>query len=276
MIKKPPSPPPVSDAIDNHTHVNMCGVTNATELAELVDRAAAVGVKQLVTVGTDVETSLFATQAATWHSAVYAAVAIHPTDADQLDESAKQQLTRLAALPRTVAIGETGLDYYWLAKPGDCASKASQIAAFKWHIQLAKDTGKVLMIHNREADADVYRILEEVGAPKTVVLHCFSSDITAAKICIERGYYISLAGNSSFKNAPILQEAVKIIPDELILTETDAPFLTPHPFRGQPNESYCLPYTLAALAELRGTTAEKLGQIAANNARRVYNLENIV
>ena len=146
-----------------------------------------------------------------------------------------------------VAIGETGLDYYW-----DYAPREAQQAAFRWHIELAKQVGKPLMIHDRDAHEDVLSILEEQGAPETVVFHCFSGDVDLARRCVDAGYVLSFAGPVTFRNAVPLREAARMVPGEQLLVETDAPFLTPHPFRGRPNEPYCAAYTVRALAELRG------------------------
>ncbi|MGB6149464.1 MAG: TatD family hydrolase, partial [Mycolicibacter algericus] len=174
--------------------------------------------------------------------------------------------------PRVVAIGETGLDLYWPGRLAGCAEPATQKEAFAWHIDLAKRTGKPLMIHNRDADAAVLDVLRAEGAPETVIFHCFSSGPEMAHTCVEAGWTLSLSGTVSFKNARDLREAVPLIPREQLLVETDAPFLTPHPYRGAPNEPYCLPYTVRALAELLGESAAELAQVTSHNARRVYGL----
>jgi TatD DNase family protein len=148
--------------------------------------------------------------------------------------------------------------------------------AFAWHIDLAKRTGRPLMIHNRDADAAVLDVLAAEGAPEVVIFHCFSSDADMARAAVAQGWYLSLSGTVSFKNAHPLREAATVIPDELLLVETDAPFLTPHPYRGAPNEPYCLPYTVRALAEIRGAAAEELARSTAANARRVYSLDSNV
>jgi TatD DNase family protein len=147
-----------------------------------------------------------------------------------------------------------------------------QHEAFAWHIDLAKRVGKPLMIHNREADRDLLDVLAREGAPDTVIMHCFSGNEQIAAECIERGYLLSFAGTVSFKNATTLQAAAKLVPDHLLLIETDAPFLTPHPFRGQPNQSYVLPYTARALAEIRGQDAEEVARAVTDNAMRAYRL----
>ncbi|MFE3053462.1 TatD family hydrolase [Nocardia sp. NPDC059239] len=268
----PEPPEPLSPLIDAHTHIDACGATDPESVAALVERARAAGVRELVTVADDLEAARFAVRAAHWDDRVHAAVALHPTRANHLDDAAKAELEQLAADPRVVAVGETGLDYYWPGKLDGCAEIEDQVEGFRWHIDLAKRLGKPLMIHNREADHDLLAVLLDEGAPETVIFHCFSSDANMATACVEEGYVLSFSGTVSFKNAHELREAAKLVPDELILVETDAPFLTPHPFRGAQNESYMLPYTLRALAELREQDPVQLAKITTANARRVYGI----
>ena len=268
----PPAPEPLTPLIDAHTHLDACGATDAASVAAIVDRAAAVGVQAVVTIADDLESARWVTEAADWDARVYAAVALHPTRADALTEEAKTVIERLAEHPRVVAIGETGMDMYWPGKLEGCAEPAAQRDAFAWHIDLAKRTGKPLMIHNREADAEVLDVLSAEGAPGTVIFHCFSSDVTMARTCVANGWLLSLAGTVSFKNAHGLREAAALIPPEQLLVETDAPFLTPHPYRGAPNEPYCLPYTVRALAEVVGRPAEEVAQASTATALRAYGL----
>jgi TatD DNase family protein len=197
-------------------------------------------------------------------------VALHPTRANALTDAARTELERLAADERVVAIGETGMDLYWPGKLDGCAEPAEQREAFAWHIDLAKRTGKPLMIHNRDADAAVLDVLAAEGAPDTVIFHCFSSGPAMARACVDAGWLLSLSGTVSFRNARDLREAATLIPPEQLLVETDAPFLTPHPFRGAPNESYCLPYTVRALAEVVGRPAADLARETSENAIRTY------
>ncbi|VFA99662.1 TatD family hydrolase [Nocardia cyriacigeorgica] len=266
----PEAPEPLAPLVDAHTHLDACGADDAESVKVIVDRAAAVGVGQVVTVADDLAAAQWAVRAAHWDERVHAAVALHPTRANALDDAAKTELERLAADPRVVAIGETGLDYYWPGKLDGCADIETQIEGFRWHIDLAKRTGKPLMIHNREADHDLLTVLLDEGAPDTVIFHCFSSDTNMALACVAEGYLLSFSGTVSFKNAHELREAATVVPDELVLVETDAPYLTPHPFRGAPNEPYCLPYTMRALAEVRGQDPAELAEISTANARRVY------
>jgi len=268
----PPAPEPLTPLIDAHTHLDACGATDAASVQAIVDRAAAVGVQAVVTIADDLESARWVTEAADWDARVYAAVALHPTRANALTDEAKTVIERLAEHPRVVAIGETGLDMYWPGKLDGCAEPAQQREAFAWHIDLAKRTGKPLMIHNRDADAEVLDVLHAEGAPDTVIFHCFSSDAAMARTCVARGWLLSLAGTVSFKNAHALREAAAMIPPGHLLVETDAPFLTPHPYRGAPNEPYCLPYTVRALAEVVERPAEELARESTTTAVRAYGL----
>ncbi|MCQ4123829.1 TatD family deoxyribonuclease [Rhodococcus sp. WS1] len=268
----PDAPEPLSPLIDAHTHLDACGAHDAATVAEIVDRAEAVGVGRVVTVADDLDAARFAVDAANWDSRVYAAVAIHPTRANVLDADTRAEIERLASDPRVVAVGETGLDLYWPGKLEGCATIEEQVDGFRWHIDLAKRLGKTLMIHNREADQDLLRVLHEEGAPETVVFHCFSSDSEMARACIDAGYVLSFSGTVSFKNAKALREAALLVPSDQLIVETDAPFLTPHPFRGAPNESYCLPYTVRALADIRGEDPQALAAASTATAERVYKL----
>lgn len=270
--EKPPAPEPLPGLIDAHTHLDACGATDAESIRVILDRAAAVGVEKVVTIADDLEAAEWAVGAAHADPRVYAAVALHPTRANALDDEAKRTLERLATDPRVVAVGETGIDMYWPGKLDGCADEATQREAFAWHIDLAKRVGKPLMIHNRDGDAEVLDMLRSEGAPETVIFHCFSSDAAMARTCADHGWLMSLSGTVSFRNAHALREAAAIIPAELLLVETDAPFLTPHPFRGAPNESYCLPYTVRALAEIRNSSAAEIAAVTSENASKSYGL----
>lgn len=270
--EKPPAPEPLPGLIDAHTHLDACGATDAESIRVILDRAEAVGVEKVVTIADDLEAAEWAVGAAHADPRVYAAVALHPTRANALDDEAKRTLERLATDPRVVAVGETGIDMYWPGKLDGCADEATQREAFAWHIDLAKRVGKPLMIHNRDGDAEVLDMLRSEGAPETVIFHCFSSDAAMARTCADHGWLMSLSGTVSFRNAHALREAAAIIPAELLLVETDAPFLTPHPFRGAPNESYCLPYTVRALAEIRDSSAAEIAAVTSENASKSYGL----
>ena len=268
----PPAPEPLTPLVDAHTHLDACGADDAVSVRTILDRAAAVGVQAVVTVADDLDSARWVTRAADADDRVYAAVALHPTRAAALTDAARAEIEALTTHPRVVAIGETGLDLYWPGRLADCADLPTQREAFAWHIDLAKRTGKPLMIHNRDADAAVLDVLAAEGAPETVIFHCFSSGPEMAHTCADAGWMLSLSGTVSFKNARDLREAAPLIPRAQLLVETDAPFLTPHPHRGAPNEPYCLPYTVRALAELLRVPAAELAQVTSRNARQVYGL----
>ncbi|MGB8390488.1 TatD family hydrolase [Mycobacterium sp.] len=268
----PPAPEPLAPLVDAHTHLDACGARDAEGVVAIVDRAAAVGVRAVVTIADDLDSARWVTRAAEWDRRVYAAVALHPTRADALDDAARAEIERLATHPRVVAVGETGLDLYWPGRLDGCARPDVQREAFAWHIDLAKRCGKPLMIHNREADAELLDVLAAEGAPDVVIFHCFSSDSAMARRCVDAGWLLSLSGTVSFRNARALREAVPLIPAKQLLVETDAPFLTPHPYRGSANEPYCLPYTVRAIAELVNRPAEELARVTTSNAIRVYGL----
>ena len=273
MSRNRPPPPPLAPLVDAHTHLDACGARTAEDVRAILDRAEAVGVRAAVTIADDLESARWVVEAAGWDDRVYAAVALHPTRADALDDAARAELEHLAAAPRVVAIGETGMDLYWPGKLDGCAAPDVQREAFAWHIDLAKRAGKPLMIHNRDADAEVLDVLRAEGAPETVIFHCFSSGPQMARTCLDAGWLLSLSGTVSFRNALELRDAATLIPPGQLLVETDAPFLTPHPFRGAPNEPYCLPYTVRALADVVGRAAEDLAEETAGTARRVYRLD---
>jgi TatD DNase family protein len=256
-----PLPVPVADA---HTHLYL----QHAEPAALVDAAAAVGVDRIVEVGCDVDSSRSAAALAARYPGVLAAVAVHPNDVPGLadPDAALAAIEGLAAQPRVRAIGETGLDHFRTGPDGAAAQEAS----FRAHIAMAKRYGKALMIHDRDAHADIFRVLDDEGAPDTVVFHCFSGDADMAKRCAERGWYASFAGNVTFRTAQQLRDAAAAMPAELMLVETDAPFLTPMPYRGRPNASYLVPLTVRALAEARGTAVERLCVALSDNANRVF------
>lgn len=269
--ERPEPPEPLgAPTVDAHTHLDACGCETAEDVAAAMDRAAAVGVTRAITVADDLAAARWAVQAAHWDERVVAAVALHPTRTAAVTDEEFGEIERLAADPRVVAVGETGLDYYW-----DYSPPEAQQASFRRHIDLAKRLGKPLMIHDRDAHADVLRILREEGAPETVVFHCFSGDAAMARECAGAGYVLSFAGPVTFRNAAALREAATIPDDDHVLVETDAPFLTPHPHRGRANEPYCLPWTVRGLAEVRGVQADALAASAGRNAERVFGLADL-
>jgi TatD DNase family protein len=246
-VPQPPEPLP-AEALDSHCHLDLI----ERPVPEVLAEARAAGIVTVVTIGVDLPTSRWAADCADEHPDVYAAVAIHPNDTARAAASAGARdavLAEIAALaqrPRVRAIGETGLDYY-----RDWAPPEVQREWFRGHIEIAKQSGKALMIHDREAHEDVLRILDEVGPPERVVFHCFSGDAAMAKRCAEAGYFMSFAGNVTFSSAERLREAASAAPLELVLVETDAPFLTPVPNRGKPNSPAMVAHTLRAIAEVK-------------------------
>jgi TatD DNase family protein len=261
----PPSPLP-RPALDSHTHLDMINLP----IPGVVAAARAAGIARVVTVGTTLESSAWSAACATEYDEVYAAVAIHPNDtvaavASATAEEVLAGIEALALRPRVVAVGETGLDYY-----RDHAAPDVQRWWFREHIKIAKRTGKTLMIHDREAHADVLRILDEEGPPDQVVFHCFSGDVPMVKQCAEAGYVMSFAGNVTFANAQPLRDAAAAAPAGLILAETDAPFLTPVPNRGKPNEPALVADTLRCLAEVKGMDVADLCDMVTATAQRTF------
>jgi TatD DNase family protein len=273
MRPAPEPPEPLrAPIVDAHTHLNAAAGTAETDVRAAMDRAGAVGVVAAVTVADDLAAARWTVQAAGWDERVYAAVALHPTRAGDLDDAARAEIAELAADPRVVAVGESGLDYYWPGKLDGCATPGQQREAFAWHIDLAKRLGKPLMIHDRDAHDDVLAVLVAEGPPATVIFHCFSGDAVMARACADAGYLMSFAGPVTFRNAQDLHEAAVVAPEDLLLVETDAPYLTPHPHRGKANEPFCLPWTLRGLAAIRGEDEERMADVVRANAERVFRL----
>ncbi|MDN6438782.1 MAG: TatD family hydrolase [Corynebacterium nuruki] len=268
----PVPPEPLPELADAHTHLASCGATTPAQVTEVMDRAAAVGVHRICTVGDDLAESVEALAAAHADDRVYAACAVHPTRASDLfADGVQDRLRELVADPRCVAVGETGLDTYWIThEPETTAPLDVQEAALRWHMALAAEVGRPLMIHNREADADLLRILDDAPEDLPVMLHCFSSPLAVAREAVDRGYWLSFCGNVTFRRNEELREAARLCPADRILVETDAPFMTPEPFRGARNEPAFVGYTARCVAEVRGVTPEALGAQVAGNARRLY------
>ena len=279
----PVAPEPIGELFDAHTHLyatvrKMRGVAALTDaeyaagVREIMDRAESSGVSHVCTIGDGLDETVAAVRASEFDARVYSAVAVHPTLAHTVTPAVRDQLTELAQHPRCVAIGETGLDAYWIGKDEDTPSLEVQEEVFRWHIDLAVQTGKPLMIHNREADADLLRILADAPQPNTVIMHCFSSPIDVARECFDRGYVLSFCGNSTFKRNDDLRLACAEAPAEQFLVETDAPFMTPEPFRGSRNESAYVGYTARVLAEARGMGPADFARLVTANAKRVFGL----
>jgi len=261
----PPPEPLPAPALDSHCHLEMI----ERPVAEVMAEARAAGIVRAVTIGTDLATSTWAAQAAYRHPDVYAAVAVHPNETVAAASTPAQreevlaQIAELALLERVRAIGETGLDYY-----REYASPVVQRDWFRAHIAIAKQAGKALVIHDRDAHQDVLDILETEGPPEKVIFHCFSGDAAMAKRCAEAGYVMSFAGNVTFKNAGALREAAAAAPVELLLVETDAPFLTPVPYRGRPNSPALAAHTVRALADVKQIgVADLCAQLTATGER---------
>lgn len=276
VLEYPPLPEPLPGyCYDNHTHLEIEDgdeETGQLELAEQLDRASAVGIRGSITVGGDVPSSRWAAEAASHEPRLLAAVAIHPNEAPRYAEAGELDeaiaaIDALAPLPRVRAIGETGLDYF--RTEGEAALKA-QMDSFEAHIELAKRHELAMQIHDRDAHDDVIATLRRCGAPETTVFHCFSGDADIARICADEGWYLSFAGTVTFKNAKNLREALEVTPVERILVESDAPFLTPTPFRGRPNAPYLVPHTIRFIAEHLGKDLAMLTAIIAANTERAY------
>ena len=272
-VSYPPAPEPLTVGVyDNHTHLEIAdgpsagSGTEGLSLDEQLARAVEVGVLGVVQAGGDIDSSRWSAWAAASHPRVLAAVAIHPNEAPAYEEAGEldaaiSAIDALAAEPRVRAIGETGLDFFRTEESGF----AAQHRSFEAHIALAKKHGIAMQIHDRDAHDAVLDTLARVGAPDKTVFHCFSGDETMARIAADRGYYLSFAGNVTFKNAQNLRDALRVIPRERILVETDAPFLTPVPYRGRPNAPYLVPVTMRFIAdELEADLDELCAQVAAN------------
>lgn len=280
----PPLPEPLRVAVaDSHTHLDMQSGTVEEGLA----KAASVGVTTVVQVGCDVKGSRWAAETAARYPNVHAAVALHPNEAPRIVhgdpdgwsrqgartgggesalDDALAEIEALAALDHVKAVGETGLDRFRTGPEG----MAAQERSFRAHIEIAKRQGKALVIHDRDAHADVLRVLREEGAPERTVFHCYSGDAEMARECAAAGYYMSFAGTVTFKNAAPLREALAVAPLELVLVETDAPYLTPAPYRGRPNAPYLIPLTVRAMAAVRGLGEDAMATALAANTARAF------
>jgi TatD DNase family protein len=266
----PASPPPLpAPVVDSHTHLDITADRSDLTVALNLARAAEAGVSHVIDVGVDVASSRACAANAERFGPVQAAVAIHPNDAPGLADldADLAAIAELAALPQVRAVGETGLDYY---RTREAAARAVQHTSFRAHIAIAKETSKALVIHDREAHGDILAVLADAGAPERVVFHCFSGDESMARLCAEHGWYVSFAGNVTFRNARDLQAAAAVVPQNLLLVETDAPFLTPMPERGRRNAPYLLPHTVRFLAQLRGEDLEGLCGALTRNADAVF------
>ena len=265
-----PEPLPVK-TVDAHAHLEI--VTNAApdseEVRKVLDDARDAGVDRVVQVGYSAEQSQWCVDAAEhWKGRVLAAVALHPNEAPIVEDLEHDWsiIAKLAEHPRVRAIGETGLDYF--RTPPELRKRQQE--SFKWHIELAKKHNKALVIHDRDSHEDVLSVLLEVGAPEKTIFHCYSGDLAMAKICVDRGYILSFAGTLTFKNAPELREAVKIVPVDQLLVETDSPFLAPTPHRGALNTPAQIANIVRAMADERDVSDAELATALSNNAERIF------
>lgn len=266
-MSRPPVPDPLpAPVVDNHCHLDITcdagpGGADPVDPTGAIAEAAAVGVPRIVQIGCDLRGARWAVEAAATYDALVAGVALHPNEAPRLPEQGTDLDTAMAEIEalagahdKVRAVGETGLDHFRTGEEG----RAVQVESFRRHIDLAKRLDKTLVIHDRDAHDDVLRVLDEEGAPERWVMHCFSGDADFAKACLDRGAYLSFAGTVTFKNAQPLRDALLVAPRDRLLVETDAPYLTPHPHRGQVNASYLVPLTVRAMAEVRDDDLETL------------------
>lgn len=269
--------PPLPEALvvpvyDNHTHLEIQDGIEPLDWREQLDRASSVGVRGVVQVGTDLATSRWSAEIAAIEPRVLAAVALHPNEAPELAARGEldEQLAaidELAGHRRVRAVGETGLDFF---RTDSEDGHAAQIRSFEAHIEIAKQHDLALQIHDRDAHREVLEVLRRVGAPERTVFHCFSGDAEFARIVAEEGWYLSFAGTVTFKNAAGLREALESVPRAKLLVETDAPYLTPMPFRGRPNSAYLIPHTLRAMADHLGTDVSMLAAQISSTTELVY------
>ena len=272
---RPPAPEPLPHpVVDNHCHLDIADGPDGAWLSteEALARAAAVGVTRIVQIGCDLPGARWAVEAAATHPAIVAGVALHPNEAPRLAEEGRlddalEEIEALAAgSDRVRAVGETGLDHFRTGEEG----RAAQELSFRRHVDLAKRLGKTLVIHDRDAHEDVLRVLDDEGAPERFVMHCFSGDAAFARACLDRGAWLSFAGTVTFKNAAPLREALRVVPQDRVLVETDAPYLTPTPYRGRTNASYLVPLTVRAMAEVRGDDLETLCAALDSTTERAF------
>ncbi len=271
----PAAPEPLEVAIyDNHSHLDFVfdEELGAMPWNENLDIAQSVGIRGVVQVGVTLESSKWSAELATKDVRVLAAVALHPNEAPLYENlenlnSAINEIEALATQPRVRAIGETGLDFF--RTEGENSISLQQ-HSFEEHIRIAKENDIALMIHDRDAHDEVVATLKRVGAPEKVVFHCYSGDTDLAQICADNGWYMSFAGNITIKRNQHLRDSLAMAPKELILIETDAPFLAPEPFRGRPNAPYLVPVTARFMAEVRGEDLNELCAQLASNTESVY------
>lgn len=272
----PPMPAPLrTPVVDSHCHLDMSATDDPPlPVGEALARAAAVGVPRIVQIGCDLPGARWAVDVAEQFPQVVAAVSLHPNEAPRIAgrlgqaalEAAWAEIDALAGHPRVRAVGETGLDFFRTGEDG----RDVQEESFRRHIAMAKSHDKAVVIHDRDAHDDVVRVLVDEGAPDRVVFHCFSGGPELARTCAEHGWVMSFAGTVTFRNAGLLREALAVAPTDLLLVETDAPYLTPHPYRGRPNASYLVPLTVRAMAAVKGLDEDDLAASIATTTERIF------
>jgi TatD DNase family protein len=273
----PPAPEPLPLPVtDNHTHLDWDGGDDAPSVAEKLAAAAAANVTQVVQIGCELESARWTAQVVTEYPQMVGGVALHPNEAPLHAngthpsgisyDDAFAEIAALARGERIRVVGETGLDFFRTGPDG----VAAQVRAFRDHVALARELGLPVQIHDRDAHAEVLRVMDADTAPRAVVMHCFSGDADFARECLDRGWYLSFAGTVTFANAPALREAARLVPKNRLLVETDAPFLTPVPHRGRPNSPAQVAHTVRALAEARGDKLEALCVELQSNSEALY------
>ena len=266
--------------VDTHCHLDTTAAQadrgDPLPVDVALEAAAAVGVTRVIQIGCDLRSARWSVDFVQARDDVWAAVALHPNDAPRIQqrhgraalEEAWAEIEELARRPRVQAVGETGMDFFRTPAEG----REIQEESFRRHIQIAKEVGKTLVIHDRDSHEDVLRILQDEGPPDRVVFHCFSGDAEMAAFVADRGWYLSFAGVITFASSTGLREALAVVPLDRILVETDAPYLTPVPYRGQVNASYLIPITARTMAEVRGIDEVTMATALWDNAARAFAL----
>ncbi|MFI5098944.1 MAG: TatD family hydrolase [Actinomycetes bacterium] len=272
----PPPPEPLrTPVLDSHCHLDIRDGDAWMDVEEALAASTAVGVTRIVQIGCDLPGARWAVDVAAAHDAIVAGVSLHPNEAPRIHAehgrtalvAAWDEIDALASHERVRAVGESGLDFF---RTGAGVGRDVQEESFRRHIVMAREHDKALVIHDRDAHEDVVRVLLDEGPPRTVVFHCFSGDVAMARTCVEQGWVLSFAGTVTFKNAQSLRDALVVTPPEQTLVETDAPFLTPTPYRGRPNASFLIPLTLRAMAQVKGIDEDELAAAIDATGTRVF------